>query len=322
MQSASSSHTAADSRSSVLAEEREAAANNRPRRKRRRMATRHGVQQIPDTSAVLLPLQRQEQPTLSPIEQRLVAEHQSAATASFASPEPTETDCPEPTAAFAEAPATDEPMEIEAGPAAEEIPLEDIIANFLPQHQEKIRECLNDEDVQQILNAVRNFLILLRKSGIKLSLGRGRMPTPSLFGSLRYLTLPKDVALVRKFFEKATLFFSAVNPAQTKNTGCLSTMLNSKTHITNFTKETEDNLRLLASNPYLKRITSMCAHKGVPDPVKAAEIIEWDCWKIDGTFCLELLRAFSSMRSGRGLINDQAQVVEMLAWDCCALFPQ
>ena len=319
MQPVSSSTISVGSRSSVSTEEREAAVNNQPRRKRRRMATGHGVQQISETSAVLLPPQQQEQPTLRPVEHRHVAEHQSAVTASFAGAELTETERSEPAAAFAEAPAADEPMAIEAGPAAEEIPLEDIIANFLPHHQEKIRECLNDEDVQQILNAVRNFLTLLRESGIKLSPGRGRIPTPSLFGRLRHLTLPKDAALVRKFFEKATIFFSAVNPAQTKNTGCLSTMLNSNTHITNFANETEDNLRLLAGNPYLKQITSMCHRKGVPDPVKAAEIIKWDCWKIDGTFSLELFRAFSSMMSGRGLINDQAQIVEMLAWECWQL---
>ena len=108
------------------------------------MATDHGVQLIPETSTVLLPPQQQEQPTLRPVEQRLVAEYQSAATASFAGAEPTEIDCPEPVAAFAdaEASAADESMEIEAGPAAEEIPLEDVIANFLPHHQEKIRECL------------------------------------------------------------------------------------------------------------------------------------------------------------------------------------
>ena len=67
---------------------------------------------------------KQEQPTLPPIEHRNMAEHQSAATASFASAEPAETDRPEPAAAFAdtEVPAADEPMEIEADPAAEEIP--------------------------------------------------------------------------------------------------------------------------------------------------------------------------------------------------------
>ena len=202
------------------------------------MATGHGVQQIPETSAVLLPPQQQEQPTLPPIEHRHVAEHQSAATASFAGAEPTETDRPEPAAAFAEAPAADEPMAIEASPAAEEIPLEDIIAHFLPRHQKEIRERLNDEDIQQTLNAVRNFLTLLRESGIKLSPGQGRIPTPSFFGRLRSLSISEDAKTIRKFFVKATLFFSAVNPAQTKNTGCLSTMLNSNTHITNFANET------------------------------------------------------------------------------------
>ena len=72
---------------------------------------------------------KQEQPTLPPIEHRNMAEHQSAATASFASAEPAETDRPEPAAAFAdtEVPAADEPMEIEADPAAEEIPRHKLI---------------------------------------------------------------------------------------------------------------------------------------------------------------------------------------------------
>ena len=155
MQPASSSNIPAGSGSSASAEERDAAANNPPQRKRRRMATGHGVQQIPETSAVLLLRQHQQQRTLPPVEQRLVAEHQAVATASFDGAEPTEIDRPEPIA--------DEPMEIEAGPANEEIHLEDIIANFLPRHQEEIRERLNDKDVQQILNAVRNFLTLLRE---------------------------------------------------------------------------------------------------------------------------------------------------------------
>ena len=86
------------------------------------MTTGHGVRQIPETSVVLLPPQQQEQPTLPPIEHRYVAEHQSAATASFAGAEPTETDRPEPAAAFEETPAAHEPMAIEADPAAEEIP--------------------------------------------------------------------------------------------------------------------------------------------------------------------------------------------------------
>ena len=284
------------------------------------MATGHGVQQIPETSAVLLlPPQQQEQLTLRPVEHRHVAEHQAAATASSTGAEPAKTGRPESAAAFVKTPAADEPMAVEVSLAAEETPLEDIIANFLPQHQEKIRERLNDEDVQQILNAARNFLTLLRESGIKLSPGQGRIPTPTLFGRLKSLSVTKDAETIRKFFVKATLFFSGVNPAQTKNTGCLSTMLNSKKHITNFVNESEDNLRLLAGNPYLKQITSMCDRKGVPDPVKVAEIIKWDCWKIDGTFSFELLRTFSSMMSGRGLIKDQAQVVEMLAWKCWQL---
>ena len=279
------------------------------------MATGHGVQQIPKTSAVLLSPQQQEQPALRLVQQRLVAEHQAAATVPSAGAEPTETDHCESAAAFAEAPAADEPMAIEAGPAAEEIPLGDIITNFLPSQQEEIREHLNDEGIQQVLNAVRNFLTLLRDRGLKLSPGQGRTPTPTLFSRLRRLSVTMDAETIRKFFVKATLFFSGVNPAQTKNTGCLSTMLNSITHITNFANETEDNLRLLAGNPYLKQITSMCNRKGVPDPVKAAEIIEWDCWRINDKFSFELLRTISSMMSRKGF-PDKAKLEALLVWDC------
>ena len=72
---------------------------------------------------------KQQQPTLPPNEHRNVAEHQLAATASFARAEPTETDCPEPAATFAdtEVPPADEPMAIKAGPAAEEIPRHKLI---------------------------------------------------------------------------------------------------------------------------------------------------------------------------------------------------
>ena len=137
MQPTSSSSTVVGSSSSASAEEREAAANNSPQWKRRQMATSHGVQQIPETSTVLISPQQQEQPTLPPVEQRLVAEHQSAATASFAGTELASTGCPNPAAAFAEVPAADEPLATQASPAAEEIPLEDIATNLLPSQQEE-----------------------------------------------------------------------------------------------------------------------------------------------------------------------------------------
>ena len=141
MQPASSLNTASNtvvgSSSSASAEEREAAANNSPQRNRRWMATGHGDQQIPETSAVLISPQQQEQPTLSPVGQRLVAEHQSAATTSFVGAESTETDRPNPAAALAGASAAVEPLAIEAGPAAEVIPLEDIVTNFLPSQQQE-----------------------------------------------------------------------------------------------------------------------------------------------------------------------------------------
>ena len=164
------------------------------------MATGHGITQRVEASRVSpLLSQQQEQPTPPPIEQRHVA--------GVAAAERAEADHPKLAAAFAKAPAADEPMEIEAEPDSDEIPFEDLIANFLPRHQEEIRQRLNDKDIQQVLNEVRSFLKMLKDNGIKLTHGRGKIPTPSLFGRLKNLTPPGDAQTYRNFFEKATVFF-------------------------------------------------------------------------------------------------------------------
>ena len=192
MQPASSSNTAIGSRSSASAEQRDTAANNPPRRKRRRMATGHEFAQRAEASRVSPPpSQQQEQPTPPPIGQRHVA---------GAVAEPSGTDSPAPAAHFVKEKAADKSMEIEAEPDSDEIPLEDLIANFLPRHQGEIRQRLNDEDIQQVLNEVRSFLKMLKDKGIKLTPDRGRIPTPSLFGRLRNLSVTKCAETIRKFF--------------------------------------------------------------------------------------------------------------------------
>ena len=55
---------------------------------------------------------------------------------------------------------------------------------------------------------------------------------------------------------------------------------------------------------------------GLPERTKVEQILSWDCWKIDGKFSIELLRIFSSMMSGRGLLLKKESVEQILALPC------
>ena len=59
----------------------------------------------------------------------------------------------------------------------------------------------------------------------------------------------------------------------------------------------------------LRAFSSMCNGKGLPDKAKV------ECWKVNGKFSLELLQAFSSMCHGKGL-PDRAKVEALKAWEC------
>ena len=298
MQSASSS-TITGATPPTPANDGEATDNSSASRsKRRRMMTSHAVAQLPQTSRLSAAQQQSEQPTTSALQQRVVTDSQTLLAPSFS----------------AAAAAIPEPME--PSTVSDEIAIDDVIAKFVPRHQKEIRECLNDNDREKLLTTVARFLKTLESKGIKLSTGRGQSPTFTLFSLLQYSSVIKDTATILRFFDCANAFFSAVDNKHTKNTSCLSSMLITRKHIKAFADQNENNLRLLATNPHLKQITSMCDRRGVPDPIQAAAMVEWECWKTDGIFNHELFRTFASMRSGRGLFDDEAEITAILAWPC------
>ena len=272
--------------------------NSASRSKRRRMMTSHAVAQLPQTSRLSAAQQQSEQTTTSALQQRAVTDSQTLPAPSFS----------------AVAAAIPEPMELST--VSDEIAIGDVIAKFVPRHQKEIRECLNDSDREKLLTTVARFLKTLENRDIKLSTGRGQPPTYTLFSQLQFSSITKDTPTFLGFFDCANAFFSAVDNTRTKNTSCLSSMLSSRKHIRAFAAQNENNLRLLATNPHLKQITSMCDRRGVPDPIHAAAMVEWECWKTNGIFNHELLRTFASMRSGRGLFDDEAEITAILAWPC------
>ena len=295
---APSSSTISGVTSSTFADNRETIDNNSTPRSKRTMMTGHRVAQLPEATRLSPVHQQSEQPTTSTLHQGAVTESQTLPVSSFS----------------VAAAAIPEPMELST--ASDEIPIDAVIAKFLPRHQMEIRECLNDSDREKLLTKVARFLKTLENRGIELSNGTGQPPTSTLFSQLEYCNITEDTPTILGFFDCANAFFSAVDNTRIENTSCLSSMLNSRNHMVEFAAQNENNLRLLADNPHLEQITSMCARQGVPDPMHAAAMVEWECWKTDGIFNHELFRIFAAMRSGQGLFGHEAEVRAIMAWPC------
>ena len=293
-----SSDTITGIASSTFADDRENIDNNSTPRSTRTMMTGHGVTQLPQATKLSPAYQQSQQPTTSALQQRAVTDSQTLPASSFS----------------AAAAAIPEPMELSI--ASDEIPIDAVIAKFLPRHQMEIRECLNDSDREKLLTKVARFLKTLENRGIELSTGTGQPPTSGLFSQLEYCNITEDIPTILRFFDCANAFFSAVDNTLIENTSCLSSMLNTRNHIVEFAAQNENNLRLLAINPHLEQITSMCARQGVPDPVHAAAMVEWECWKTNGIFNHELFLIFAAMRSGQGLFGDETEVRAIMAWPC------
>ena len=67
---------------------------------------------------------------------------------------------------------------------------------------------------------------------------------------------------------------------------------------------------------YFVRFPSMRGGRGlINDQAQVVELLAWECWQPDGEFSMELLRTVSSMMNRRGF-PDKDTLTAMLAWDC------
>ncbi len=209
----------------------------------------------------------------------------------------------------------DMPGHIESVPLTTAPDLDKLISEFTVSQQNDLRTHLTKPEIQAVLNNAEILLKTLNDRNIKLSRDRGKPPAHSLFSKLKSLNIVKEPSIFSGYFARANVFFSAVNTRQITNTSCLTSMLNSKTHIKQFAEKSEETIQTVAANPCLKQICSMCHCKGLPDKAKVEDFPTWECWKVNGQFSLELLRAFSSMMSSKGL-PDKGKVEDFLAWQC------
>ena len=114
------------------------------------------------------------------------------------------------------------------------------------------------------------------------------------------------------FCTKASVFFGSLT-ASIQDTGCLTSMLRTKTHIRDFTGREASELRYLAGLDTLRSFSSMNNGKGLPKQADVEAVRGWKVWEVDGEFSMELFRAFSSMNNGKGLPK-QADVEAVRGW--------
>ena len=168
----------------------------------------------------------------------------------------------------------------------------------------------------EILEAATQLLETCKHREIKVK--------PTLFRMLKFHTFDEHYRDLKTFFEKSNVFFAALNKDLSRDTSCLTSMLNKSDKNTinkiskTFINKTDDDVRYIAQSPYLKQISSMHnsgREKGFPVKTKVELFVASDCWKVDGQSSIELLRIISSMHRGKGLPN-QAAVKDCLAWEC------
>lgn len=190
-----------------------------------------------------------------------------------------------------------------------------LISNFSKIQQNDIRTKLNLTEAQTLLKSAKELLQTLKDRKIELALDKGKPPTPSIFSKLKRLNIARKLHTYTAFFAKANTFFSNVNNQQITKTSSLTTMLTSAGQIQNFADMPDEDIKVIATNPCLKQIATLCNSRGVPDVEQVNGFELWECWKVNGEFSHELLRSVSSMCNGGGLPKKEA-IEAFVSWDC------
>ena len=116
------------------------------------------------------------------------------------------------------------------------------------------------------------------------------------------------------YCHNGTVFFTNL-PPNSKKTSILTSVLISQTHVEDFAKRTQNEIKSLAEMKELSTILSMCCTKGLPNLEAVDKLLNWSCWKkkSDGSFDMELFCAVASMCRKKGLPNLEA-VKKLLNW--------
>ena len=145
------------------------------------------------------------------------------------------------------------------------------IDHFPPAMHGQLQTFRYDKHIKAALVNASILLELLNTREISLSRRRKQPRTATLFFLLERCSLSNEHQMIADYFRKATVFFAAVNTEKITNTGCLSSMLQSKNHMHAFNNMANDDIQRIASNPLLKHLASVNSGKGLPDPKSLEE---------------------------------------------------
>ena len=143
--------------------------------------------------------------------------------------------------------------------------LASIIDYLPPALHERLQTFRDDQEIRVILTNVSVLLKMLSARKINLSHQRKKPYAPTLFALLDKCNLSKDGQLIAEYVRKAAVFFSVVDTRNIKDTGCLTNMIQYKSHMRAFIKMSDDDIQSISTSPNLKQLACIYSGKGLPD---------------------------------------------------------
>ena len=140
-----------------------------------------------------------------------------------------------------------------------------VIDYFPSAMHQQLQTFRDDQKIRDILASVSVLVEMLKAREISLSLRRKKPHAPTLFSLLDKCNLSTDLQLITDYFRKIAVFFSTVDTLIIKDTGCLTNMMQYKTHMRAFTNMSDDDIRSISASPHLKGLASVYSGKGLPD---------------------------------------------------------
>ena len=140
-----------------------------------------------------------------------------------------------------------------------------IIDYFPSTMHQQLQTFRDNQKIRDILASASVLFEMLSVREINLSLRRKKPHAPTLFTLIDKCNLSTDLKLITNYFRKTAVFFSAVDTRVIKDTGCLTNMMQYKTHMRAFANMSDDDIRSISASPNLRRLACAYSAKGLPD---------------------------------------------------------
>ncbi|MCY4177188.1 MAG: hypothetical protein OXD32_01650, partial [Endozoicomonadaceae bacterium] len=153
----------------------------------------------------------------------------------------------------------------------------------LSKERIEIIKKLSHEEVEAVsklsteeTEAVRTLLDVLKQRKIKINKIFYQLIAMAATASSAETDKGQNVFI--KYCHNGTVFFTNL-PPNSKKTSILTSVLIFQTHVEDFAKRTQNEIKSLAEMKELSTILSMCCTKGLPNLEAVDKLLNWSCWK-------------------------------------------